>query len=65
MGEGVIKYMVILYSFLGWFDIGQIIAPAGGHFANLYEARMVQSQAGPNTDRCESSWPNHWVYCEQ
>ena len=44
MGEGVIKYMVILYGFLGWFDIEQIIAPAGGHFASLYEARMVQSQ---------------------
>ena len=63
MGEGVIiKYMVILYGLLGWFDIEQIIAPAGGHSVNLYEARMVQSQAGPNTGRCESSWPNRTGY---
>ena len=56
---GVIKYMVMLYSFLNRFDIEQIIVPKGGRSVVLYETKVVPRQAKRNAGRCEPAWPNH------
>ena len=51
MGEGIIKYIFILYSFLGWFDIGQITLQQEGSLQiytkqEWYKAKPDQTPIG-------------------
>ena len=67
MGEGVIKYMVILYGFLGWFNIEQIIAPAGGHLQiytkqEWYKAKPDRTPIGASRlGRIEQGMCEHFL----